>query len=144
MYKKNLVASYDKAPAPGNPQATEAWALTQAAVRLLRAKESSNIEEMQAALRLNWQLWTIFQSELLSPNCTVPDDVRSNVLSLANFVDKHTLEIMPNPSAEKIDVLININRELSGGLATAPEEASAPTTDSSEPTSTPSDGGVTA
>ncbi|CCQ74174.1 flagellar biosynthesis regulator FlaF [Magnetospira sp. QH-2] len=142
MYKKNLVASYEKAPTPGNPQATEAWALAQAGIRLTRAKESGSIEDMQAALRLNWQLWTIFQSELLSPNCTVPDDVRSSVLSLANFVDKHTLEIMPSPTKEKIDVLININRELSGGLNAGLEGAPDPAETGNEPSS--SDGGVSA
>jgi flagellar protein FlaF len=78
---------------------------------------------MLAAVRLNWRLWTIFQAELLDPQCTVPDAVRGNMLSLANFIDKHTVGLIAKPSPEKLDVLISINRELAAGLYQSPEQA---------------------
>ncbi len=111
-------------------------------MRLSRARDSGDAEEIQSALRLNWQLWTIFQSELLSPNSTVPDDVRGNVLSLSNFVDKHTLEILRQPKPRNIDVLITINRELAAGLREAAGE-DAPT-EAGPPTDSQTDGGITA
>lgn len=93
-------------------------------------KTGGNTDAMLAAVRVNWRLWTIIQSDLLDPECLVPDEVRANVLSLAQFIDKHTLDVIAHPSADKLDVLIAINRELAGGLYTAPSategEASVP------------------
>jgi flagellar protein FlaF len=78
---------------------------------------------MLEAVRVNWRLWTILQAELLDPECQLPDELRSNVLSLAQFIDKHTVGIIAEPKPEKLDVLIAINRELAGGLFTIPGEA---------------------
>ena len=116
MSTENLVRKYETPPPEGNPRKTEAWALTQAALRMKAAQESSDTAAMLAAVRLNWQLWTIIQSELLAPDCPVPMDIRQNVLSLANFIDKHTVGIVGEPNPQKLDVLISINRELAGGL----------------------------
>lgn len=80
--------------------------------------------EMVAAVRVNWRLWTILQAELLDPDCPLSDAVRANVLSLAQFVDRHTLDVLTQPQPEKLDVLISINRELAGGLYTQPAAAS--------------------
>ncbi|HEB79749.1 MAG TPA: flagellar protein FlaF [Rhodospirillales bacterium] len=123
MYKKNLMKSYATPPLEGNPREVEAWALTQAALRMKDAKEAGDHDAMLAAARLNWRLWTIFQAELLSPECTVPDDIRSNVLSLSNFIDKHTLDFISNVKPERLDILISINRELAGGLYAKPRQA---------------------
>lgn len=113
---------------PGNPRATEAWALSQAALRMKEGQEKNDPVAMMAAVRLNWRLWTIFQAELLDPKCAVPIDVRSNLISLSNFIDKHTVGFIAEPLASKLDVLININRDISAGLYTTPpaEQAAAP------------------
>ena len=92
-------------------------------MRIRDSKASGNLDEMLAAVRVNWRLWTIIQSDLLDPECLVPDEVRANVLSLAQFIDKHTLDVIAHPSPEKLDVLIAINRELAGGLYTAPRSS---------------------
>ncbi len=121
MSTEQLVNKYNVPPLEGNPRATEAWALTQAALRMKAAQQTNELEAMLTAVRLNWQLWTIIQSELLSPDCPVPADIRQNVLSLANFIDKHTVGFIGAPEAKKLNVLISINRELAGGLyATVP------------------------
>ncbi len=88
------------------------------------AREANDREEMLSAVRVNWRLWTIIQAELLDPQCTVPMDVRTNVLSLAQFVDKHSVEVIGKPAPEQLDVLISINRELAGGLYTTPRPQS--------------------
>ena len=135
MSTNNLLKNYETAPAPGNPREVEAWGLTQAALRLKAAKESGQTDDILAAVRVNWQLWTILQAELLDPNCPLPADIRGNGVSLANFIDKHSMDLIAKPDKTKLEVLININRELAAGLRAVPpgsegstEEPEAPPT----------------
>lgn len=123
MPKSDSLKSYAAPPMPGNPRATEAWALTQAALRMKESRDQNDVNAMLGAVRLNWRLWTIFQAELLDPNSPVPMDIRSNLVSLSNFIDKHTVAFIAEPAAPKLDVLININRDIAGGLyATPPQD----------------------
>lgn len=121
MYRKDAVKKYAAPPAAGNPREAEAWAMSQAALRMMSAKEQNDKQAMVDAARLNWRLWTIIQADLLSPESSVPDDIRSNMLSLSNFVDKHTVAFLAQPRPEKLDVLINIDRELARGLYERPD-----------------------
>ncbi|MGE5545702.1 MAG: flagellar biosynthesis regulator FlaF [Solirubrobacterales bacterium] len=126
MSYPNMRGGYQTTPSGGNPRQTEAWALTEAARRMLDAKTRGPGDELLGAVRLNWRLWTIFQAELSSPECPLPDDIRSNMLSLANFVDKTTVDLIADPQPQKLDILITINRNIAAGLFTNPEEASPP------------------
>jgi flagellar protein FlaF len=121
MFRNDLSKNYSTAPQPGNPRATEAWALSQSALRMKAGQLSAHREEILAAVRLNWRLWTILQSALLEPDCPVPAEIRSNMLSLARFVDKQTVDVFAEPSPDKLDALISINRELAAGLFTNPD-----------------------
>ena len=138
MPQSDVLKSYQGPPTAGKPGEVEAWALMQAAVRLKEAAETSDVETIMVAVRLNWRMWTIFQAELLDPECTVPMDVRSNILSLANFIDKHTVAYIADSKPEKLEILISINRDLSAGLYAAPppdqaEAAEAATGNAAEP-----------
>lgn len=125
---------YSSAPMGGNPRQTEAWALTEAARRISEARQNHGAgPEFLAALRLNWRLWTIFQAELSANTSQVPDEIRGNMLSLCNFVDKTTVEIIADPQPEKADILITINRHIAAGLFTNPTEAGNDTSAPSEP-----------
>lgn len=106
---------YQRAPEPGNPARTEAWALLETARELYQARNAST-EVMRAALRRNWRLWTIFQATLVDPECQVPAEVRANLLGLSNFIDRQTAELLARPDPAKIEVLVNINRQISEGL----------------------------
>lgn len=123
MYRNEAVKSYAVPPTPGNAREVEAWAMTQASLRMKDAQQAEDRKAMVDAARLNWRLWTIIQADLLEPNCPLPVDVRSNVLSLANFVDKHTVKFLSRPNASMLDVLININREIASGLYAQPQQA---------------------
>lgn len=124
MSYPNSRGGYNNVPLPGNPRQTEAWALTEAARRISDARERGGAgDEFLAALRLNWRLWTIFQAELSSPESQVPDEIRSNMLSLANFVDKTTVDIIADPQPEKATILISINRQIAAGLFSTPSGA---------------------
>jgi len=117
------------APAPltppeiGNPTYTEAWALVESAKSLAAPLESASLddprtrEQVRKALRLNWKLWTIFQAELSIENeGGLPVTMRSDILNLCNFVDKHTVDSISNPTPEKISTLIDINCQIANGL----------------------------
>ena len=106
---------YQRTPQPGNAARTEAWALIEAA-RELHESRSDSLDRRRAALRRNWRLWTIFQASLLDPACDVPAAIRGNLLGLANFIDRHTAGLLAHGDAAKIDVLVNINRQISEGL----------------------------
>jgi flagellar protein FlaF len=68
------------------------------------------------AVRFNWRLWTIFQTDLVDQNCALPAEVRGNLLGLSNFIDRHTAGVLANPEPSQVDVLVNINRQIGEGL----------------------------
>jgi flagellar biosynthesis activator protein FlaF len=116
--------AYQRAPQLGNPSRTEAWALLEAARELHSSKDES-LDKRRAALRRNWRLWTIFQANLLDPDCQVPAEIRRNLLGLANFIDRHTAALLGSGEPAKIDVLVNINRQISEGLLDGQRAATA-------------------
>ena len=107
---------------PGNPRQNEARALIEAARRLSDAQkiaespEKVDKEAVQAALRLNWRLWTILQVEALADDNPNPKEIRQNILKLSIFVDDRTVDILFDPKPPKFDMLIKINREVAQGL----------------------------
>jgi flagellar biosynthesis activator protein FlaF len=107
--------TYQRAPEPGNPARTEAWALLETARELYQARHAP-IDVLRAALRRNWRLWTIFQATLVDPECQVPGAVRANLLGLSNFIDRQTAELLAKPDPAKVELLVNINRQISEGL----------------------------
>ena len=104
-------------PQEGNPRATEAWALTESGRRMALASRGGR-EAMREALRLNWRLWTIFQADLTVAIETQdqPSDIHINMLTLCQFIDKHTVAALGDPTPERLRVLIDINRNIAAGL----------------------------
>ena len=123
---------YSRAPAAGNPARTEAWALLESA-RALEDAKTKGRDELLAAVRRNWRLWTIFQASLLDKDCQMPEAPRRNLLTLADAIDKQTARILAEPLPEHVDLLVNINRQIGEGLlegarnATAKQQTAAPT-----------------
>lgn len=135
--------AYQRTPEPGDPARSEAWALLEAARKLNQTKDAS-MDEFRSALRANWRLWTIFQASVIEPDCPLPNEVRINLLGLANFIDRTTVQLLAEREPTKISALVNINRQISEGLmegarakaaaaaaspaviADAPQSASAP------------------
>lgn len=129
---KNLnQTGYSSVPQSSSPRMTEAWALVEAARRIAVSLEEAEGRDMgdpkvkaalREPLRLNWRLWTIFQAELLREDSPIPDDIRINMLTLCNYVDKHTVKCLAEPTAENISGLIDINRNIASGLMETPQE----------------------
>ena len=108
----------------GNPRETEGRALLESARRMAEAQNKPEDKlGLSKVARLNWRLWTILQAELCAPECALPADIRTNMLNLSNFIDKSMVGILANPQADKLDILININRQIASGLLAAVEKA---------------------
>jgi flagellar protein FlaF len=50
----------------------------------------------------------------------MPRNVRQNVANLGLFVMNHTVAVMKDPRPERLNSLININREIAAGLLGQP------------------------
>lgn len=101
-----------------SPRLLEANLLSRSAAQLQRIRDDwDNLQEgLSTALTFNKRLWSIFLNSVTSTDSPLPKDVRENVANLGVFVMKHTLSTEAHPDAHKLDVLININRELAAGL----------------------------
>jgi flagellar protein FlaF len=99
---------------------TEARVLMKAALKLKVCQdnwESENRDDvLEEALIFNQQIWSIFQSELMREDHPMPKGLRMDLLSLGAIVDKRIYESMAYPSPEKLDTIININRNIAAGL----------------------------
>lgn len=134
---------------PGNPHAHAASAYgdnaqkhtpdqreVEARVLLKSAKALTELQEkwgdkpdrdaLEEVLKYNRQIWMMFYDAALeNPEGDRPNDLRSNIINLANFIFKRELDILAEPDKEKLTVLININREIAAGLMTKQSEAPA-------------------
>lgn len=138
MRSPNAAQPYGQLGVRGkSPRETEGRALLESARRMSEAlKVPEDVASLLSTVRLNWRLWTIFQAEMSNESTEIPDDVRTNMLNLCNFVDKHTVDILAEPKPSKFDVLINVNRQIAAGLLSEPE---VPQADQSTPPEAASD-----
>ena len=125
---------YQSRPTSDDPRETEAWALTEAARRLVQAsRQPEDVAALQTALRLNQRLWTIFQVSVADDACPLPADLRSNILRLSLVVDRETVARLADQDTSKLDLLVEINRSVAGGLSGASAAAQAPTVQAAGP-----------
>lgn len=77
---------------------------------------------LEQTLKYNRQIWMLFYDAALeNPEGNRPNDLRSNIINLANFIFKSEVSIMADPQKEKLTPIININREIAAGLMTKQE-----------------------
>jgi flagellar protein FlaF len=98
---------------------TEARVLTQAANKLQVCQKNwqeGNFEELDAALKFNQKIWSIFQGELSKTDNPLPTEIKRDLLKLAGFIDRRIFETMSYPSPEKLDIIIKINQNIAAGL----------------------------
>ena len=101
----------------------EASVLNQAALKLKECQESWDAddrnERLDAALKFNQQIWSILQGELGKEENPLPKQIRRNLLALSAYIDGRIFEIMAFPSPEKLNIVIDINRNIAAGLIQA-------------------------
>ncbi|AUN32039.1 flagellar biosynthesis regulator FlaF [Niveispirillum cyanobacteriorum] len=117
---------YSNRPTSDDPRDVEAWGLTEAARRLIHARQApENPDLLRQALSLNQRLWTIFQTSMVDPECPLPKDIRDNVLALSIIVDRQTFDRLIDLDVNKLDRLIDINRAVATGLSQRPAASAA-------------------
>lgn len=101
-----------------NPRDLEANLLAKSAANLQRVRDGweANREDLYGALKFNRRLWNVFLTSVTRENSPLPVAIRQNVANLGLFVMSHSIRVEANPIPQKLDVLININRELAAGL----------------------------
>lgn len=106
-----------------SPRTLEANLLSRSAAQLQRIRDDwdNGLAGLPAALQFNRRLWNIFVNSMTAETCKLPRPIRQNVANLGLFVMKHTVTIQSRPEPRKLDVLININRELAAGLRASAE-----------------------
>ena len=117
----NAANTYAKnAQQTGNPRELEAQLLMRAAAKLQAVRDRAVVEsqEVVSALRYNRRLWLVFGGSVGRPENPLPAEIKRNLANLANFVINHSmkLETSTESSAERVGILININREIAAGL----------------------------
>lgn len=105
----------------------EVAVLNQAALKLKECQDNWDTddrdERLNAALEFNQQIWSILQGELVRADNPLPKQIRRNLLALSAYVDKRIFEIMAFPSPEKLNIVIDINRNIAAGLKQAASAA---------------------
>ncbi len=103
----------------------EASVLDKAALRLQMVQQTWSEADHEAildeALKYNQRVWSFFQSEVSAADNPLPPEIKQNLLALSVFVDRRIFEVMAYPAPDKLDILININRNIAAGLRGDPE-----------------------
>lgn len=120
MTRRYIKAYEDVQRQTATPRENEARVLTEGARKLKACQENWDAEDrqalLQAALKFNQKIWTIFQTELGKPDNPLPPDLRLNLLKLSVFIDKQIFKTIAAPSPEKLTPIININLSIADGL----------------------------
>jgi flagellar protein FlaF len=101
-----------------SPRVLEANLLSRAAGQLQRCRDDwdNTRHELTTVLLFNRKLWTVFVGSVTGEESQLPKALRENIANLGIFVMKQTLNVMSEPEARKLTVLIKINREIAAGL----------------------------
>ena len=111
-------SAYQRVQTTLGPRQLEAHLLLKAAAQLQSFKEnwSFDAEAVSEALTLNRKLWTILGTSATEESNPLPLEIKENIANLTVFVLQRTLDIMEDPTPEKLSALITLNRSLAQGL----------------------------
>ena len=101
-----------------SPRELEASLLIKAATRLQAVADDWGQHErsLDEALTYNRRLWTLLVSAVIAEDNPLPVGIKTNILSLANFIFNQTFKISSDPQPQSLGVLVNINRDIAAGL----------------------------
>lgn len=127
MYANNPVQAYETASKTTlSGREIEAAVLTKAALKLKDCQRNWDSDDhevkLDEALKFNQRMWSIFQGELSREDNPLPKNVQRDLAVLSAFVDKRIIEVIAYPSPEKLNIVIDINRNIAAGLRNSPTE----------------------
>jgi flagellar protein FlaF len=119
----SLQAYHQAATRAESPRQTEYRLFAQVTLALMDAAKTdpSDIRGRIDALDWNRRVWTVLSEDCANPQNTLPPPLRASIISLANWVGKHTSAVIRR--TEEIEPLIEVNRIVMQGLA--PQAAAA-------------------
>jgi len=118
--------AYVTTAAETDGRSLEAAVLMKAAMKLdglakrLESGEDVKVQEISDIMDFNQKIWQVFMDDMKNPDHDLPQEIKNNIASLAMFVFKRTQEVFIDTKAEKIEVLVNINRNIAAGLNKKP------------------------
>ncbi|MBX6369050.1 MAG: flagellar biosynthesis regulator FlaF [Rhodospirillales bacterium] len=106
-----------------DPRAIEQRALARVTGMLIAGAEKGGAA-LAEACHMNRMLWTIFQTDLATPENALPDALKAQLISLAIWVQRYTSKVLFENAS--IEPLVQVNRSIMEGLApSAPATAPA-------------------
>jgi flagellar protein FlaF len=120
LQTKGYADNYAEAQKNGlSPKEMEIRAFINMASNINHIKEHWEEEQknLSDVLEKNRLLWTVIASSMQEKDCSLPLEIKKNILQLAAFVFKRTLDLINQPRPEGLDVLININMNIARGLS---------------------------
>lgn len=107
----------------------EARVLLKAAAQMQQLQEKwedMTTDELDDVLSYNRQIWLMFVDTAVEDQDPArPVALRNNIANLGLFIFKHILDILARPQKAKLDILIEINREIAAGLMSKQEKEDA-------------------
>ena len=99
---------------------TEARVLTKGARMLADCQKNWDApgrkEKLDAALKFNQKIWSIFQVELSNANNPLSQKLKTDLLNLSGFIDKQIFKAIAFPLPENLTMIIKINQNIAAGL----------------------------
>jgi len=103
-----------------SPAEQKAYALSRAALALDHARQARQSDQdpvtIVEALNHNLELWVGIQSMVKTANGSLPEEVKSNLWKLGDFVIGTTFRNGHDIADQALETLININLQISEGL----------------------------
>jgi len=112
-----------------NPRQTEYRLFAEVTKALMAVREASTAkglrpQEFYKALDWNRRLWLTLQMDLASNENRFPDGLKSNIISIAIWVDKHSRMVLRGEA--DLEPLISVNRTIMEGLSSVPPQHTIP------------------
>ena len=83
--------------------------------KVTMALAGANVAGLRSALDDNKRLWSILQDNLFQEDNVLPDSLKSQLISLANWVDGYTAKVLEGEG--EVEALISVNTTIMEGLA---------------------------
>jgi flagellar protein FlaF len=97
-------------------------------LQVIKDNWATKAEELDDALTRNRKLWTILVAGVCDETSQMPLEIKQNIVGLGMFIFNHTIALtaMREVDPAKLDVLININRQIAAGLRGGGDASQAP------------------
>lgn len=85
--------------------------------KLINDWDNISDDILEETLKYNRKIWMIFYDTARENKENAhTDELRKNITNLADFIFKRELDILSAPEKHKLDILININKQIADGL----------------------------